>query len=616
MTTLPPVIGKLVGDNTDYIRSLNQAESATKGSTDTSAGHFGKLGGAIGTAMKVGAAAGGVAVAGFLAKAVMGASDLAETMSKVGVVFGESAGQVTGFANKMAKDFGLPKGAILDAASSIGLIGKASGLSQADAGKMSTELAKMAADASSFYNVPLPEALQAIQSGLVGEAEPMRRFGVLLNEQAVSAEAARLGLTKVNGEYTEGAKAQARASLIMSGMKDATGDLERTQGSLSNRMRELKGRFENFATDAGTLVIPVILKLFDAFEAGAARLAPIVELVQGGVRAMFAAFNAGDGDVTSSGFAGQMEKIGNAARAVVEWVEANWPRIQATIASVLETTGALLSAGVEIMLALWNNFGEQIINYVQVAFDAAMQIVGGAMDVIQGIVATVTAIIHGDWSGAWDGIVQILDGAWSIINGLVDAAMNIMQTAISIGMEIAGSIISSAFEGIVGFVASIPGRILGALGDLGGLLYGAGVNLIQGLMSGIMSMAGQAADAARRVVQSAISAAWNAIKPGSPSRVGRAMGENFGEGIEAGLLGMRRAVASASGQLAGAGVSGGMGSVAAGGAVTGGGSRAGAIINIYTATGDIPDETIRKIRSALFELGNDVPMGSLLPGAA
>jgi hypothetical protein len=41
--------------------------------------------------------------------------------------------------------------------------------------------------------------------------------------------------------------------------------------------------------------------------------------------------------------------------------------------------------------------------------------------------------------------------------------------------------------------------------------------------------------AARNVVAAAVSAAWSAIKPGSPSRVFRAIGENLIEGLVEGL---------------------------------------------------------------------------------
>lgn len=266
---------KFVGD----VKGLQDAV----GKADNSLGSFGaKVNSGIGTMVKFGAAAvaaGTVAAGAFGVKAVMAASDLNEQLSKVGVVFGDSAAQVTKFANQMAKDFGLPKTVILDAAGGIGLVGKASGLAQADAAKLGTNMAKLAADASSFYNVPLEEALATIKSGLVGEAEPLRRFGVLLSEAAVQEEAVALGIAKVGEKLTEQQKVQARSSLIMKGMTDASGDLERTQDGLANRIRELKGRAENFAATVGTALLPLVLKALDVFEKLGAvigdRLAPV-----------------------------------------------------------------------------------------------------------------------------------------------------------------------------------------------------------------------------------------------------------------------------------------------------------------------------------------------------
>lgn len=255
---------------------------------------------------------------------------------------------------------------------------------------MSTQLGKLAADASSFYNVPLPEALQAIQSGLVGEAEPMRRFGVLLNAQAVDAEAARLGLEKVGKEYTEGAKAQARASLIMSGMKDATGDLERTQGSLANRIKELKGRAANFAADLGTKLLPVVLTGMDLFERWSgiisARVAPIIKEVGGGIRAFFAAFRDGGNDVTSSGLAGALEKIGIVARNVFDWMKAN-------VLPVLTAVGEFIRANLAPILAgLAAAFGLLI---GSAAIGGVVAIIGALVAALSSPIVIIAALVAG-----------------------------------------------------------------------------------------------------------------------------------------------------------------------------------------------------------------------------
>jgi hypothetical protein len=241
--------------------------STLAGVSRTLAGFNRGIGSALTKAMgfAVGPALVGMAAAGAgIAKAVSNASDLNESLSKAGVVFGDSAGRVIGDAQRMADAFGVPKQQFVDAASAIGLIGKASGLTQSAAANLGSEFASLAGDVSSFYNVDLQSALDAIRSGLVGEAEPLRAFGVLLNEDAVKAEAARLGLARLGAELTEGQKVQARASLITKGLSDAQGDLARTANSTSNRAREAWGRLGNAMTDVGTVIEPVWNRILNA----------------------------------------------------------------------------------------------------------------------------------------------------------------------------------------------------------------------------------------------------------------------------------------------------------------------------------------------------------------
>ncbi|MQA17739.1 MAG: hypothetical protein GEV09_27820, partial [Pseudonocardiaceae bacterium] len=47
---------------------------------------------------------------------------------------------------------------------------------------------------ASVFNVDVSEALDAIQAGLRGEADPLERFGVGLTDAAVRAHAVELGL--------------------------------------------------------------------------------------------------------------------------------------------------------------------------------------------------------------------------------------------------------------------------------------------------------------------------------------------------------------------------------------------------------------------------------------
>lgn len=204
--------------------------------------------------LALGAAIGGGA---FLGKAIQGASNLAETQSKVNTVFGDSAGIVTGFADDMAKQFGLTKQPLLDAASIFGLMAKGAGFAEKEAAGFSTSMAGLAADASSFYNVPLDVALEKIRAGLSGEAEPLRAFGVFLSDAAMQAKAAEMGMGGLNGKLTEGQKIAVRAALIQEQLATANGDLARTAQGTANQQRKALGDVENATIAFGAAVMPI-----------------------------------------------------------------------------------------------------------------------------------------------------------------------------------------------------------------------------------------------------------------------------------------------------------------------------------------------------------------------
>lgn len=261
--------GRLRDEHGRFIGTGNGGESGGGGGGLSLAfGRMGLGGGGGGAGSALAGATAGLASAGAmmavpalvstLREGVMGASNLAETVSKVEVIFGDASVKVKDFAGSMAEAFGSNRTEILDAAAGFGLLGKAAGQSQEEAAGFSVVMAKLADDASSFYNVPLTEALTTIKSALVGEAEPIRRFGVLLNEGAVKAEAYRLGVAKVGAELTEGQKVAARSSLIQKGLADATGDHARTAGSFANQWREFTGRMYEFSTTIGSIALPAL----------------------------------------------------------------------------------------------------------------------------------------------------------------------------------------------------------------------------------------------------------------------------------------------------------------------------------------------------------------------
>jgi hypothetical protein len=192
--------------------------------------------------------------------AVKAASDLQESTSKVGVVFEENAKQIIKWSKDSAQAMGLSQQQALEATGTFGNLFRAMQVGTPESAKMSRSLVQLAADLASFNNADPSEVLEALRSGLVGEAEPLRRFGVSLSAARIEAKALEMGLASTKDELTAGAKAQAAYAIIMEDTKLAQGDFARTSEGLANQMRIAKAEFTNAAAELGVVLLPVVAK--------------------------------------------------------------------------------------------------------------------------------------------------------------------------------------------------------------------------------------------------------------------------------------------------------------------------------------------------------------------
>jgi hypothetical protein len=139
-------------------------------------------------AIKKAAIPAAAALAGLAAAAgpaISAASDLEENLSKVNVIFGEGAKEIENFAKTAATALGQSQNAVLEAAGTFGTFGKAAGLGGIELAKFSNDFTGLASDLASFNNTSPEEAVNAIGAALRGEAEPLRKFGVLLKRRNI-----------------------------------------------------------------------------------------------------------------------------------------------------------------------------------------------------------------------------------------------------------------------------------------------------------------------------------------------------------------------------------------------------------------------------------------------
>jgi hypothetical protein len=193
--------------------------------------------------------------------AVEAASNLREAMALNEQVFGANSKAMEAWAANASDSFGESQRSALTYAANFGNVLKSSGLAMDDVSAKSRELTERAADLGSAFNQSGEDVATALRAGLVGEAEPLRRFGVLLSAAAVEAEAYASGIAKVGKPLTEAQKVQARYNIILRQTADSAGMFGRDTDSLADAQKALSAAVEDTQAKFGKALLPVMLEL-------------------------------------------------------------------------------------------------------------------------------------------------------------------------------------------------------------------------------------------------------------------------------------------------------------------------------------------------------------------
>jgi hypothetical protein len=259
------------------VDKLKQSLNVGSKDVDGFAGKIGDFSKKAALAFAAVAAAAGAMAIKIGVDAVKAASDLGETISKVNVLFGKSAKDIEKFADGAAASLGQTKQQALDAAATFATFGKSAGLSGENLSKFSIDFVKLSSDLASFNNTSPEQAINAIGSALRGEAEPLRAYGVLLDDASLRQAALELGIiSTTKNALTPQQKVLAAQALIYKQTSAAQGDFERTSDGLANKTRILTAQLENAKTTIGQALLPIVLELANFFSE---KVIPIVQKV-------------------------------------------------------------------------------------------------------------------------------------------------------------------------------------------------------------------------------------------------------------------------------------------------------------------------------------------------
>lgn len=198
---------------------------------------------------------GAAAFGAFAKQCIEIGSNVTEVQNVVDVTFGAMSDRINQFAVDAATGFGLSELAAKQYTGTMGAMLKSMGLSTDAAADMSIEIAKLAGDVASFYNLETDEAFAKIRSGISGETEPLKQLGINMSVANMEAYALSQGITKSYNAMNQADQALLRYNYLLSVTKDAQGDFARTSNSWANQIKILKLQWQSFMSTLGQVFI-------------------------------------------------------------------------------------------------------------------------------------------------------------------------------------------------------------------------------------------------------------------------------------------------------------------------------------------------------------------------
>jgi len=346
-------------------------------------------------------------------KAINSASDLGESVNAVNVVFGEASEGILALGDAAAKAVGLSKKDFNSLAVQFSNFAQIVAGEGGDVVSTMDDLTGRAADFASVMNIDVANAATLFQSGLAGQTEPLRRYGIDLSAAAVKAHALAVGIGGATGELSEAEKVQARYSLLMESTLKTQDDFANTSDSMANAQRIMAAEMENLSAVIGDRLQPIIESLQKI-------LAPVISKVS-------------------------------------EWIQKN-PELSKWIIIVAGGVAALAVAAGLLGMALTVLTGP--IGLVLIAITAVIAI-GVVLikhwDTIKEKASSLTKAIGGFFAGMWDGIKE---GMKSGINFFIDKINWVIRQ----------------YNRIRSTISKVPGVSLDAVGEIPALAKGGIVN--------------------------------------------------------------------------------------------------------------------------------------------
>lgn len=390
------------------------------------------------------------------------ASGLSESVNALNVSFGDASEGVQALGQAAAGALGLSNLEFNNAAVRFSSFATTIAGSGGDVVGVLDDLTTRSADFASVFNLDVSQALGLFQSGLAGESEPLRQFGLDLSAASVNAFAYANGIAASGEQLTASEAVQARYGLLMEQTAKTAGDFSNTSDSLANSQRILAAEFENAQARLGMMLLPAITEFMNV---ASTQLMPILNQVIDEVGPILA------------------DAIRESAPAFKELIVAVAPLIPDLIKLAVSAIPPLIAV-IQFLVPIIRDWAQ--------TWRSAWDVLSAFFGFLAGNVTLEQfAEVVNSTQGTFANFGRIIA---SVSAAVSNGIRQFVSSAVAALRQFLGGVRTN-FSAAVSFMASIPGRIRNFFAGVGSWLYNSGRSLIQGFVNGIRAMVGAVGDA-------------------------------------------------------------------------------------------------------------------------
>jgi len=536
----------ITGDAQGLKGALSQAEGQLGGFSSRMEAIGGKLRD-VGQSMTLGLT---LPIVGALGLGVKWAGEMEDAQAMSQQVFGSMAGQMDAWASNSAQAFGLSSGDATEWANQMGIrLRQIGGMSEETAATTSQNLVQLAGDFASAFGGSVDDAATALGSALTGEFEPLKRYGVVINDAALKQKLFEMTGKEATGTLTAQEKQLATLALITEQASIVQGDYGRNAEGATNSQRTMMASLKDTATTLGTVLLPFVTKaaqfisdLAEKFQGlsptmqkvivigavVAAALGPIIYVaglvataigfIASPVGLVVAAIAALVGAFvyfykTNEGFREWVNGVVSAIRdrlvqAFNFFKDEVLPQLVAAFQNFRDNVLPRIVEGFQWLFERAQPVFQAIGEFIQTYLTAWVAGFQGFVDTVRGLWEFLWPVIQAVVANVWPGIQTIIESALTFIRGIIETFTALLSGNWSGVWEGIKTVTSGVLNSIIGIFQVAAGILISAVQGLMGILgpiFSGGLNFLRSAASSVWGGITAIIDGAASLIRSTVS---------------------------------------------------------------------------------------------------------------